>query len=91
MTKPNAAQIALIKALRPFASKRDLSGYPAVLAGFYPLDKFLPQAMRAVVGREGARFAPLLPPDCAVAPRQRATAEEILNLKALAATAGVEF
>lgn len=87
--KPNANQIALINALRPFASKSDLSSYPAVLAGQYPLDKFLPQAMRAVVGREGARFAPLLPADCAVAPRQRATAEEIANLKSLAAAAEV--
>lgn len=87
MTKPNADQIAL----RPFASKRDLSSYPAILAGQYPLDKFFSQALRAVVGREGARFAPLLPTDCAVAPRQRANAEEIANLRALSATAGVSF
>lgn len=89
--KPNAHQIALITALRPFASKRDLSSFPAILAGQYPLERFLPDAMRAVVGREGAKWAPLLPTDCAVAPRQRATAEEIANLKALAAAAEVTW
>jgi hypothetical protein len=86
--KPTAAQIALINALKPFASRSAAREFPAVLAGQYPLERFFRDALHAVMGRPGAKWAPLLPEDCACG-QSRATNAQIANLRALAEAAGI--